>query len=100
MADYNDAIAARQDIPAIAYVGRGRVNLETGQIDHAIRDLDQAIAINANRADRILLARAQAWRRKGDTDRALDDLSRAITQAPKNEIAPRFARAQLFQCQG
>ena len=66
---------------AIAYVGRGRVNLETGQLDSALKDLDQAIGINVAVPGGYYW-RAQIWRRKGDTERALDDFSRAVTQTP------------------
>src|ERR1044071_9868811 len=70
-----------------------------GQIDNAMKDLDQAIAMDAN-APTAYFWRGQVWRRKGDLDRALDDLSRAVAQAPKNDISTRFARAQLFSARG
>ena len=44
--------------------------------------------------------RGQAYRRKGDIDRAIDDFSRAIAQAPQTERAAYNARAQLFIAKG
>lgn len=44
--------------------------------------------------------RGQAYRRKGDMDRAIDDFSRAIAQAPQTERAAYYARAQLFVTKG
>src|SRR5206468_3959557 len=73
--------------------------LEIGQLDNAMKDLDQAVTIDVN-VPTAYFWRGQAWRRKGDLDRALDDLSRAVAQAPKNDIAAHFARAQLFSARG
>ena len=56
IADDNNVIAARQDIAPV-YIGRGRAFVEMGLADAAINELDRALAINVERADRLLLAR-------------------------------------------
>src|SRR5262249_10885616 len=38
--------------------------------------------------------------RKGDTDHAIEDFSRAIVQAPQTDIASYFTRGQLFSAKG
>ena len=84
LSDFNGALALRQD--ALAYVGRGRVYIETGQLDQALSDLNAALAMSTT-VQNGFYWRGQAYRRKGDIDRAIDDFSRAIAQAPQTERA-------------
>ena len=46
LADFNEVIALRPDY-AQAFVGRGRVYVETGQLDQALSDLNAALSMNA-----------------------------------------------------
>jgi len=82
-----------------AYVGRARAYLETARLDQALGDLNTAISINPN-LPAAFFWRAQVYRRKGDVDHAIEDVTRAIIQAGGIDRASYFARAQLFTAKG
>jgi tetratricopeptide (TPR) repeat protein len=82
-----------------AYVARARVYLATARIDQALGDLNTAISIDPN-AQAAFFWRGQAYRRKGDVDRAIEDFTRAIVQAGQIDRASYLARAQLFTAKG
>jgi len=82
-----------------AYVGRARAYLETARLDQALGDLNTAISINPN-LPAAFFWRGQVYRRKGDVDHAIEDLTRAIIQAGGIDRASYLARAQLFTAKG
>jgi tetratricopeptide (TPR) repeat protein len=82
-----------------AYVGRARAYLETARLDQALGDLNTAISINPN-LPAAFFWRGQVYRRKGDVDHAIEDLTRAIIQAGEIDRASYLARAQLFTAKG
>jgi tetratricopeptide (TPR) repeat protein len=82
-----------------AYVGRARAYLETARLDQALGDLNTAISINPN-LPAAFFWRGQVYRRKGDVDHAIEDLTRAIIQAGGIDRASYLARAQLFMAKG
>jgi tetratricopeptide (TPR) repeat protein len=82
-----------------AYVSRARAYLETARLDLALGDLNTAISINPN-LPAAFFWRGQVYRRKGDVDRAIEDLTRAIIQAGGIDRAAYLARAQLFTSKG
>ncbi len=66
---------------ATAYESRGIAYFDKGQYDRAIRDFDQAIALNPDDAD-YYYYRGNAYRKKGQHDRAIRDYGQAIALKP------------------
>ena len=73
---YSNAIGLRPDY-ALAFLNRGNVLSEVGDIDAALMDYDEAIRLKPHDAF-ALYNRGMAYSDKGDTDRALMDYDEAI----------------------
>jgi tetratricopeptide (TPR) repeat protein len=92
-ADYDSAIAiglARPSDRYFAYLGRGYIGLVSRDYSHAIRDFDQALAVEPE-AINALLWRGYAREKGGRADLALADYERAVAADPKDP----WARANL-----
>lgn len=73
---------------AIAFYDRGTAYRHAGDLDRAIADLTEAVALDPKRAD-AFNNRGLSYQDKADFGRALDDYGRALA------INPRFAEAYL-----
>jgi tetratricopeptide (TPR) repeat protein len=85
-ADYDAAVQVpfkRDDDRYFAFLGRGYVNLVTGDSDGAIADLDQALETRPGDLQ-ALLYRGYAFERRGTVDRALLDYEHAFDLSPDN----------------
>src|SRR5665213_960065 len=68
-----------------AFISRGKAYRAKGDSEHAIRDFDEAIKIDAKDGD-AFYNRGLALRDRGDSDRALQDLEQAVKINPKNAV--------------
>jgi tetratricopeptide (TPR) repeat protein len=84
-------------IPQRAAVHRslGRVALRAGRSDEARREVDAALALNANDRNALVL-RSEVDERDGRDDAALAGLDAAIALRP-DSAAPHFARARVLR---
>lgn len=73
---------------AVAYYNRGNAYDSRGDLGRAIRDYDEAIALNPNYAE-AYHDRAVVYDNKGDYDGAIKDYEKAIALNPKIEYARR-----------
>jgi tetratricopeptide (TPR) repeat protein len=81
IADFTAAIKAKSD-DASLYIARGEAYHLNGQFDPAVADFDAALALNKSAIT--LIQRAASLRAKGDTDRAVADLTTAIDLGAKD----------------
>lgn len=89
LTDYDQALAlglTRKGDVLFAYTGRGYANLALADYAAAVRDLDQASAIDPE-APNVLLWRAYAFERQGERDLALRDYEHAALAMPDNLAA-------------
>ena len=89
LAAFEHAIAARRGDPE-ALVGHGTAALALGQLDAAIGSLGRAVDEAAG--ERALLAEAYrglglAWRRKGEIDKAIRELRKAVVEDGSDTLA-------------
>ena len=75
-------LAACASSQAIEYYNRGNAYLSEGDLDRAIADYDQAIALDPEDA-KAYFHRGLAYARKGDLDRAIADYDQAIVLDPQ-----------------
>ena len=75
---------------ATAYACRGGVLSNTGEFLKALKDFDQALSLDPNNGD-FFYSRAQVHDRIGNTDQALNDLSKAVQL-----IESEFGRSVAF----
>jgi tetratricopeptide (TPR) repeat protein len=71
---------------AFAYYNRGLAELEIGEYDRAIADLDASIRLDPTSAS-TFNNRGSAWYAKGDPDRAIADFDKAIQLDPAYAFA-------------
>lgn len=83
---------AKLDAPG--YARRGAAAAARRDFDGAIADLSQAMALDDQNGDYARI-RALAYREKGNTVQAREDLDRALTLNP-NDVESRLARVQLL----
>ncbi len=76
---------------AAALLARGKFRVETGDIDRAMVDLEQSLAIAPNSEVQTLYA--YCHKRKGDKEQAMKGFDEAIRLDPKNALAWRFRGA-------
>jgi len=92
---WDDAVRKNTDATAPfierAYQGRGFAFLQSGQYPDALRDFEQAIALNP-RDPNAYVGRGTLFARTGSYDRALADHGRAI------ELDPGYAEAYAKRC--
>lgn len=79
-ADLDEAVKADRR-SAAAWNARAIVAQQAGDLDLAIRDFDEALAVNPD-FGAALANRGGAWLAKGEARRALADLDRAVLRAP------------------
>jgi tetratricopeptide (TPR) repeat protein len=86
---FSDLIAANaKDAAALRARGRLRFDvavLDKDQLDLAIADLDQSLALEPS--SEAYTFRGFAWKRRGDKDKALADFDRAIELNPREALA-------------
>jgi len=83
------------DPTAEAYNGRGAAYADKGDLDHAIADFSQAIALDPKNAV-FYDDRGDAYRDKNDDDHAIADFDQAITLDPKNAMAYKGRGAAYY----
>lgn len=81
--DYTKAIGIRAD--SESYLLRGYANENLGKLDAALRDYSEAVRIKPTLADGYLF-RGLAYARKGDRDRAVDDLKKVLEMTKDLEL--------------
>jgi tetratricopeptide (TPR) repeat protein len=84
--DYDKAIILKFVRPGdrfFAFLGRGYVNLQQEDFDHAVLDFNQALEADPGSVD-ALLYRGYANERRGVTALALQDYERAFVENPSN----------------
>jgi tetratricopeptide (TPR) repeat protein len=84
--DYDKAISLKFVRPGdrfFAFLGRGYINLQQEDFDHAVQDFDQALEADPASVD-ALLYRGYANERRGVTGLALQDYERAFVESPGN----------------
>jgi tetratricopeptide (TPR) repeat protein len=83
---------------AVSYFARGREWQAKGELERAIADYDQALALNPHRAQ-IYANRGMAWLRLGQEDKAAADFAECLAFRPemKSSLEERIrqARSQL-----
>lgn len=87
---WNDAIGKNKDMSAPyverAYIGRGIIQLEAGNLEPARADLERAVALNPRSPD-AHFARGTLRLRSGTLKEALEDLDLAIALDPRYAVA-------------
>lgn len=83
---------------AIAYINRGTLRLDNGDVDGAMADYNQAIAIDPKHAN-AYNGRGNAYQDKGDVDRAMADYNQAVAIDPKHANAYN-GRGNAYQRKG
>lgn len=75
----NEAISLKQE--PFLYVNRGAHHEKKGELDKAIEDCSQAIALDPGYAD-AYYGRGTIYSRKGDLDKAIEDFNKTIALNP------------------
>jgi tetratricopeptide (TPR) repeat protein len=83
--DFGRALEINPNEP-LAFQGRAIVSLASGKLDAALADCSEAIASGVNGAYAV---RARIWVAKGEHERAISDLTAALTQNPTSADAFR-----------
>ena len=78
-----------------AYINRGNCYYDTGNIDLAIRDFDQALAIDPNYAS-AYSNRGTAYKHRGNLDRAIRDYDRSLELDP-GDADTYYNRANAYR---
>jgi tetratricopeptide (TPR) repeat protein len=86
------ATIAKAPRDATAYLARGKVWFQQGELDKAIDDLDECLRLEPRTVEAHTI-RGWAWKRKGDKDRAMADFDRAIALDPDDALAWRVRGA-------
>lgn len=76
---------------ATAFLARGKVRFDGRDLDKAIADLDQSLALAPSSEAQTI--RAYAWKQKGDKEKAMAGFNEAIRLDPKNALAWRIRGA-------
>lgn len=80
------------------YRNRAATNLLAGELDLAVADLSNAIALKPNEAQSYI-DRGLVYMKQGKADNAVADLDKGLGIDPKN-VAAMVARAQIFEQKG
>jgi clan AA aspartic protease (TIGR02281 family) len=94
LADYDQVI--RMQPIASAYIRRGSSRMAMGNFDWAIADFDQAIRLDPKLPSRYL-SRGDAWKLKGNLERARADYGSALDRAKTDAVVQRSARDHLAE---
>jgi len=82
----DDRIIVADSFNALAYYNRGMAWQAKGDVDRALDDFNQAIAINPRYRDAYLI-RGRAWHSKGGFNRAIADYNQAMALDPRSALA-------------
>lgn len=74
---------------AAALMDRGNAYLQLGDPEHAVRDLDESLALSPDEPERAYLLRGMAYEMQGEREQAAWNYIRALREAPRNEAINR-----------